>query len=135
MDRLYHQRFTLAAKSCITIITLLAVYLFWFRSLLHAVIGILIVLLLVFMIERVIHTSYTLTDDGYLLISYGRFFHSKRIPISDIIKISKHNTSLKMSHYILIEYGADNMVSVLPEDENSFIEELNRRLKKVDESL
>lgn len=135
MDRLYHQRFTLAAKSSITIITLLAVYLFWFRSLFHALIGILIVLLLVMMIERVIHTSYTLTDDGFLVIGRGRFSKPCRIPITDIIRITKHSTSLKMSHYILIEYGAGNMVSVLPEDEAAFMEELNRRLKKVDESL
>ena len=135
MDKIYHQRFTLAAKSFITIITLFAVYLFWFKSVMHVTMGFVVVLVLVAVIESVIHTTYKITSDGNLIIDHGRFSKKKTFPISDIVKMSRHETKLRLSHYILIEYGADNCVSLQPEDENALMDEINRRLNQIDETV
>jgi len=135
MDKIYHQRFTLAAKSFITIITLFAVYLFWFKSIAHVVVGVMVVLMLVAVIESVIHTTYKITSDDNLVIDRGRFSQKKTVPISDIVKMSRRETKFKLSHYILIEYGADKCVSLQPEDEEALMDEIKKRLNKIDETV
>ncbi len=135
MDKIYHQRFTLAAKSFITVITLLAVYLFWFKSIAHIIVGVMVVLMLVSIIESVIHTTYKITSDDKLIIERGRLFKKRILPIGDIVKISRRETKFKLSHYILIEYGADKCVSLQPEDENALMEEIKKRLNKIDETV
>lgn len=135
MDKIYHQRFTLAAKSFITVITLLAVYLFWFKSIAHIIVGVMVVLMLVSIIESVIHTTYKITSDDKLIIERGRLFKKRILPIGDIVKISRRETKFKLSHYILIEYGADKCVSLQPEDEDALMEEIKKRLIKIDETV
>ena len=135
MDKIYHQRFTLAAKSFITVITLLAVYLFWFKSIAHIIVGVMVVLMLVSIIESVIHTTYKITSDDKLIIERGRLFKKRILPIGDIVKISRRETKFKLSHYILIEYGADKCVSLQPEDEDALMEEIKKHLIKIDETV
>ena len=135
MDKIYHQRFTLAAKSFISVVTLLAVYLFWFKSIAHIIVGVMVVLMLVSIIESVIHTTYKITSDDKLIIERGRLFKKRILPIGDIVKISRRETKFKLSHYILIEYGADKCVSLQPEDEDALMEEIKKRLIKIDETV
>ena len=135
MDKIYHQRFTLAAKSFISVVTLLAVYLFWFKSIAHIIVGVMVVLMLVSIIESVIHTTYKITSDDKLIIERGRLFKKRILPIGDIVKISRRETKFKLSHYILIEYGADKCVSLQPEDEDALMEEIKKHLIKIDETV
>ena len=125
----------MAAKSFITVITLLAVYLFWFKSIAHIIVGVMVVLMLVSIIESVIHTTYKITSDDKLIIERGRLFKKRILPIGDIVKISRRETKFKLSHYILIEYGADKCVSLQPEDEDALMEEIKKRLIKIDETV
>ena len=125
----------MAAKSFITVITLLAVYLFWFKSIAHIIVGVMVVLMLVSIIESVIHTTYKITSDDKLIIERGRLFKKRILPIGDIVKISRRETKFKLSHYILIEYGADKCVSLQPENEDALIKEKKKRLIKIDETV
>ena len=79
MDRTFHQRFTLAAKSGITIFTLLTAWFFWQKQ---AAVGLLLMIVVIGMIERVIHTTYTFRrtqpidrdeEHEFLIIDKGRF--------------------------------------------------------------
>ncbi len=135
MDRLFHQRFTLAAKCTITILTLLTGYLLWMRSTVNALLGLVVVVVLVIIIERVIHTVYTFTSDGNLIISHGRFVKKMTIPVNEIIKATRMTTPMRFSHYILLEYGAGHFVSVQPENDDAFINELDRRQKNIEKDL
>jgi|WetSurMetagenome_2_1015567.scaffolds.fasta_scaffold07759_3 hypothetical protein len=135
MDRLFHQRFTLASKCGITILTLLAGYLLWMRSAANALLGFVVVIILVVIIERVIHTVYIFTSAGNLVIDHGRFARKITIPVNEIIKSTVVNTPMGLSHYILLEYGAEHFVSVQPENNEAFIEELRERQAKIDNSL
>ena len=135
MDRLFHQRFTLASKCGITILTLLAGYLLWVRSAANTLLGFVVVIILVVIIERVIHTVYIFTSAGNLVINHGRFTRKKTIPVNEIIKVTVVNTPMGFSHYILLEYGAEHFVSVQPENYEAFIEELKMRQAKIDNSL
>lgn len=135
MDRIFHKRFTLAAKSYITVFALLVVYLFWIRGTINILLGLVFVIYLVFFIESVINTTYKFTDDGLLVIDKGRFSKKQSIPVNEIIKASKRSSQFKFSRYILLEYGANKTVSVLPEDEEAFMDELVKRQHKVEETL
>ena len=55
----------------------------------HAVMAVLFMLLLVIAIERLIHTTYTLTTDDKLLLFYGRFSRSEEISLKDIISVER----------------------------------------------
>ena len=69
MDRVFHARITAGQYLFLLLPTVLVIYGFltrnWFISLLCMV-------MLVLVIEELIHTTYTLTADGQLLIGRGR---------------------------------------------------------------
>ena len=111
MDRRFHQRFTVAAKSGIALFVLLAFYFFWAKK---AIVGLFLIIIVVGMIERVIHTSYIF----------------RRVKPIDRIKVTPMKSNFGLSHYLLLEYGAGNLTTVMPENEQAFIEELKRRRTK-----
>ncbi len=133
MDRTFHQRFTIAAKSGITVFTLLSFWFFWNRQ---AAIGILVAIIVVGMVERVLNTTYTFRrikpidmdeEKEFLIINKGRFSANRNIPVDMIKKVTSMKTAFGLSHYLLIEYGNNNMEGVLPEDDDAFMRELKKR--------
>lgn len=133
MDRIFHRRFTVGAKSGIALFSLLALYFFWTKT---AVIGLLLLIVVVGMIERVIHTTYTFRrvkpidrdeEHEFLVIDKGRLSTNVNIPVNEIVKVSTIRTVLGLGHYLLLEYGAGNMTGVEPENEEAFLNELKKR--------
>ena len=55
--------------------TVLAVYFFWVKLPLPALCC---MVFLVFVVERLIHTSYVFTDDGFLWVNRGRFSKARQ---------------------------------------------------------
>lgn len=94
--------------------------------------------LLVFLIERFIHTTYTITADGRLVISSGRFSKSKMIWLKDITSVVNRKSvsvlNLSMLHYIMIGYGGGRYVSLLPLKELEFVTLLEDRRKELNKS-
>ena len=101
----------------------------WCKYILPAV---LLILMLIVVIEQIIHTVYTVTPDGILEISTGRFIRKKVIPISEITAIRKCHSMkfgrFSVTEYVLIEYGKGKFVSVMPVKEREFVELLEKRL-------
>ena len=64
--------------------TIVTVYGFWMKL---PILGFVFLLLMILNVERLIHSVYTLTDDGWLLVSHGRFARIKKVAISEIDKI------------------------------------------------
>lgn len=93
-------------------------------------------LLLVIAIERLIHTTYTLTTDDRLLLFYGRFSRSEEISLKDIISVERAS-SMKIGRfavmrYVLVKYGTRGKCAVLlPVKEDMFIKTLTNRLNEV----
>ena len=96
-------------------------------------------LMLIVVIEQIIHTTYTLTTNGDLEVSRGRFIRKKVIPLSEITAVRKYHSmkfgSFSVTDYILIEYGKGKFVSVMPVKEQEFAELLEKRMfeKKIKE--
>ena len=125
--RVFHQRFTLAAKCGIALCVLLMIYFFWIKV---AIVSLFLLIIGVGMIERVLHTTYTIgeTDEGYfLLVDKGRFSFPTLLPVSEIRRVIPMNRLFGLSRYLLVEYGENRLLSVEPEEENEFIAEIKKR--------
>jgi hypothetical protein len=81
--------------------------------------------LLVFLIERFLRTTYTITTDGRLIISPGRFFGSRTIRLDDITFVEKRKSvsilGFSLLHYVMIGYGAGRYMSLVPQKEMEFM--------------
>lgn len=139
-QRVFHQRLTLGFKCGMALFTMLVIYLFWIKQ---AVFGLLVVIIIVGMLERMLHTTYTFAcvkpvgrdeEMECLLIDKGRFSRNQSIPLRDVLQCKVMYVNFGLSHYLLIEYGAHHLVAVQPEDERAFVEELTKRQQAEDAS-
>ena len=125
MNRIFHQRLTVAFCLCTSLLTSLAFYLFWNRTGTNAIVGAAVVCFIVLIIERQIHTTFTLTADDCLVIYRGRFAKTQTIDVNEITRALAIRTRLHFMSYVLIEYGAGHLTSVQPDDEQEFIRRLH----------
>lgn len=129
MNRIFHARIAWYQYFLLVVLTVNVVGALWCKYILPAV---LLILMLIVVIEQIIHTIYTVTPDGILEISTGRFIRKKVIPISEITAIRKCHSMkfgrFSVTEYVLIECGKGKFVSVMPVKEREFVELLEKRL-------
>ena len=129
MNRIFNARIAWYKYFLLVVLTVNVVGALWCKYILPAV---LLILMLIVVIEQIIHTVYTVTLDGILEISTGRFIRKKVIPISEITAIRKCHSMkfgrFSVTEYVLIEYGKGKFVSVMPVKEREFVELLEKRL-------
>ena len=129
MNRIFHARIAWYQYFLLVVLTVNVVGALWCKYILPAV---LLILMLIVVIGQIIHTVYTVTPDGILEISTGRFIRKKVIPISEITAIRKCHSMkfgrFSVTEYVLIEYGKGKFVSVMPVKEREFVELLEKRL-------
>ena len=130
MNRIFHARIAAGQYLFLLIATAVTIHEMWMK---HAVLTITFMLLLIIAIERLIHTTYTLTADGRLILYFGRFTRSKEIPLKDITSVERAS-SMKIGRfavmrYVLVRYGTKAKCAVLlPVKEDMFIKTLTERL-------
>lgn len=134
-DRTFHKRFTLLARIGVVVFALLAGYFFWVKV---AVVGILIAIVVVGMIERILHTTYTFRkvkpidrneEMDYLIVSEGRFSTNKNVPLCDIVDMRRAKTFFGLDECVVIEYGYKNIVTLQPDNMEEFEKEIGRKLE------
>lgn len=132
MNRIFHARIVWYQYFLLAVLTVNAVGALWCKYILPAV---LFMLMLIVVIEQIIHTVYTVTADGNLEISRGRFIRKKVIPISEITIIQKYRSmkfgSFSVTDYLLIEYGKGKFASVMPVKEREFVELIEKKMKSI----
>ncbi|QIU93552.1 PH domain-containing protein [Bacteroides faecium] len=132
MNRIFHARIAWYQYFLLVVLTVNVVGALWCKYILPAV---LLMLMLIVVIEQIIHTVYTVTTDGNLEISRGRFIRKKVIPISEITTIQKYRSmkfgSFSVTDYLLIEYGKDKFASVMPVKEREFVELIEKKMKSI----
>jgi len=130
MNRIFHARITWYQYFYLILLGVLAFYLLWIKTIILAA---LCMLLLVFFIERFIHTTYTITTNDKLIISTGRFTKTKTIDITDIVSVEKKHSAkmgrFSVTSYLLIRYSTNKYVAVLPIREKEFINLLSDRVQ------
>ena len=121
MNRIFHARIAMGQYLFLILIGILAVYMLWYKSPFLAAI---FMLWLVVIIEKLIHTTYTVTPDGKLVLSFGRFSRSKEILMKDITSVERASSVMR---YVLVKYGEGKCVVLLPVKEEEFIRLLEER--------
>lgn len=125
--RVFHQRFTLAAKCGIAICVLLMFYFFWVKA---AIVSLFLLIIAVGIMERVFNTTYTIGESEgqyFLLVEKGRFSFPTMLPVSDITRLTPMRRLFGLSRYLLVEYGQGRLLSVEPDDEDGFVAEIKKR--------
>ena len=128
MDRIFHARTAWYQLLLLVVLGFNTFFFMWCKLVLPALF---LAILLLIVIEQIIHTTYTLTADGRLVLYFGRFRRQRVIPLNEIHSIQKARTlSLgrrSIASYLLVEYGNKQYVSLMPVDEDTFLKVLAKR--------
>lgn len=131
MNRIFHARVPWYTLFFLFLLLVLTVWAYWERLGLVALFSL---LLMVILIERTIHTTYTITTDGLLVIHRGRFSKDLTIPLIVIRRVEQLRNArfgkISLKRYLLIHYGENKIVSLIPDNE----EELMKLLTTTDKS-
>lgn len=128
MNRVFHARITWYHLLFLVLVSVCTVYLVWHKQALGALLFSLVLLVL---IECVIHTTYTVTAEGLLVIAKGRFYKKRTIPIGEILSIERKRSmtvfNSSVTHFVLIRWGYDKYVALIPVKEKEFIQLIRER--------
>ena len=131
MNRVFHARILPAYVLALALFAYLLIHAFWVRS---ALLALLCMVVLVLVVERIIHTQYTLTADGRLLVDRGRFRRRLELAVTDILLVEQVKAplfgALLVSHYVLVHYKGGKTIALLPVREEEFVQVLEQRMRK-----
>ena len=132
MDRIFHARIAFYQYLLLIVFAATAFIFLWFK---YSLAAILLVFLLIFIIEKIIHTTYTVTKDNKLVVYRGRFARKIIIPLADVTALRRGNSMkfgrFSVTSYILVEYGENRFVSVMPIKEDEFVKLIDKRLNPI----
>ncbi len=136
MDRIFHAKVRMVAYLSVFVGGMAFIGCLWQKLPLPAV---LTALLLIVLIERLIHTTYTLTRDGHLLINRGRFSSKVSIRISEITRVERGNSMnfgrFHFTEFIAIEYAGGKYIAIVPPvKEEQFLRMLDKYWSKENQS-
>lgn len=132
INRTFHYRVSFLNYAAIIVVAVAALCAFWHKSAANAVVGFALMVVVVLMVERIVHTAYTLTADGRLRVSKGRFSRRVEILLADIVSVETVHGRLLPVRYVLVRYGAGHELAVQPANEEAFIEEIRKRQKALE---
>jgi len=122
--RTYRARVQVGNWGLIAILSALTIYLIWDGN------GLLIagsLLLLLLIIERTIHTEYQLSEES-LTVNNGKLSKRLVVPMDSIKRIERIRRirigKNALITYLLIVYGEDRTVAVMPKEEEAFIKQI-----------
>ena len=117
----------------IVVFSLGAFFCLWHRTnMLMVILGFLLIIVTVRAVDRAIHTKYVLTNDGVLKVKIGRIGKTTHIPLTDVKTIEKRPFAFRLGYYALIELMNGSVVSVQPDNVDSFMSVLQKRIEKKD---
>ena len=129
MNRIFHARIAMGQYLFLILIGILAVYMLWYKS---PILAAIFMLWLVVIIEKLIHTTYTVTADNRLLLFFGRFSRGREILLKDITSVERTSSmrigKFAVMRYVLVRYGEGKCVALLPVKEEEFIRLLKQSM-------
>ncbi len=129
MDKIFHARIHFLMYLFLVLLTVGVCLSFLHRMGLCAAAAL---LLLVVVVERIIHTTYTLTADGMLVVDHGRFSRRLVVPLADVCRVERCRRMRVgdrcLFSYLLVVYGKGKYVAVMPVREEAFVEELKKNV-------
>lgn len=127
MNRIFHSKITWYNYLYLIILATTTIALLWEKRIVAAAI---LMIVLIILIERIIHTTYTVTTNGLLVLSHGRFSKERTVPVSKITRIDRIKTlqigKFCLTKYLFIKYEG-GFVAITPVKEDEIIELLSKR--------
>ena len=127
MNRIFHARIAIGQYLFLLLVTGVAIWALWDK---HIVLAVLMVILLVLGIEKLIHTTYTLTSDGHLVLYYGRFMKGKSISLHEVTAVERvyqiRLFGVGLMRCVLVHHG-NNTEALMPVKEEEFIAVINKK--------
>lgn len=97
------------------------------------IVGLVMAMALVVTIESIIHSTYTLTTDGNLVVYRGRFRRTQTIPLTDIADVELKRIhalgKLAAADYVLVHLRTGRHLSLMPLCPEEFMRALVKRLE------
>ena len=113
-------------------LSLILLVLAFFRH--WALLALVCMVVLVLAVERLIHTTYTLTADGRLLIHRGRFSRQKEAALTEIVSVERVSVfrigRWALMRYVLVRYRNGRFDALLPLKEDEFVGVLSARMRQ-----
>lgn len=135
MEKTFHEKGSWAGFALVVILAGFVIRLFWYRSSINALMALILSGFLIIVIDKMINSTYTFTDDFRLIIRNGKFSKETVIMINEITSAEIVNIKVFKRRYVLVNYGIDHEVGIRPDDEGRFLRELKKRQKQLDEEL
>lgn len=128
MNRIFHARVTWYMLLLLILLSGLTFCSLWNKEVL---IGGCTLILTIIVIERIIHTAYTVTTDGFLMIDNGRFSQKMQIPLNSIQRIEKCRSvnfgRFHLLEYLLVHYGEGQTISIVPVKADDLIKHIESK--------
>jgi len=129
MNRIFHARIAIGQYLFLLLVSGVVIWALWDKQI---VLAVLMVILLVLGIEKLIHTTYTLTSDGNLVLYYGRFMKGKTISLQEITEVERvcqmRLFGVGLMRCVLVHHG-NKTEALMPVKEKEFIDEINKKRK------
>lgn len=126
MDRVFRHKISIPDVCGIVLFAVLVSYCFWNKM---PLVGLAVAVVWILMIERVMHTTYTLAGSR-LIIDRGRFSPVRTLDVRTVVACRTMRNFFGLTRYLLLVYGAGRTVSVQPQNERDFINELHKRIEE-----
>lgn len=126
MNKIFHAR--VAWYHYVTLAMLAAAIIWSFNV--QSVMAALFMIATVVLIEKIIHTTYTVTTDGKLVIYRGRFSRKTTIGIKEITSLKADRSMnfgrFHLSEFVLVGYGDEKYLSLEPVKVREFMELIHK---------
>ncbi len=127
MNRIFHARIVLGQYLFLFLVAGMTIWALWDK---HILLALVMAVILIVSIEKLIHTTYTLTSDGNLVLFYGRFMSGKTIPLQEITKVERvcqiRLFGVGLMRCVLVHHG-NKAEALMPVKEEDFIEVINKK--------
>ena len=134
--RTFQHKVTVNDMGAIVVFGLGAFFCLWHRTnSVMVLLGFLLIIVTLRAVDCAIHSKYVLTDEATLLVMTGRIGRSKRVVLSDVKRIEKRPFAFRLGYYALLEMTDGSVVSVQPDNVDSFLSALEKRIEKKDNKV
>ena len=86
-------------------------------------------------IEKIIHTTYTLTADGRLVVYEGRFSRRRERSLAEVVSVERRSSmqvaGRALVRYVLVVYKDGKHDALQPVNEEEFIRALEKRKREM----
>ncbi len=141
MTRLFHAKISIGNYVLLSALLAVAIYFVWqipfdSRQVLGAIVCV-VLLMMVIIVERMINTTYTLTDDGMLIIHKGRFAKDIVVSVDDITEMT-HSDQISLFgkglySSLIIETKDNGKIAIRPDNEADFVNKVNKLINRNNE--